>query len=281
MKKFIKLIKYDIKMGYISNIVKIALFEALIIGICLIGKNSILECVTVNNGGSIGDYICFVVGGPKHIINGDLNMYTIPVLWLLIQVMVAYNSGYYAVMDLHTYGQQVLIRSKSRNKWWISKCIWNVLTVLSMYLMIYLTIIIVALLSGAKVSMRLTPEIVTSVCNINMLNGKYLEELIILLIMPAVASISLSMLQMTVAIITSPIIGFIFSQSLVFLATIFEYKFLISNYGMLSHNKISCGSKIVLEQGIFLCISVFAISYIIGFSYFSRCNILPKNQEEV
>ena len=281
MKRFIKLIKYDIKMGSISNAVKIAIFEILCIGICLIGRNVMSEYEGQNVGVSIGDYVCFVLGGPKHIINGDLTTYTIPVLWLIIQVMIAYISGYYTVRDLHTYGQQILDSVRTRSKWWISKCIWNVVMVISMYLMIYATIVLVALLSGAKTSMQLTTEIVMSACNINMRNGTFFEEMIILLVMPMVASIALSMLQTTVALMTSPIIGFIFSQSIVFLSTIFEYKFLISNYGMLSHNKVSCGSNIVYSEGVIICLAVFVISYMIGYLYFSRCNILSKGQEEV
>ena len=281
MKKFIKLIKYDIKMGYISNLTKLAIFEILCICICAIGRNTISDCEINGIKASVGDYFCFVLGGPKHIMDNDLSTYVIPVLWLVIQVMIAYASGYYMVKDLHRYGQQVLIRSKSRNKWWISKCIWNILTVISMYLMVNITIITVAILSGAKMSMKLTPEIVMSVCNINMLNGTFKEEMIILLLMPVLVSVTLCMLQVAIAIITSPIIGFIVTQSIVFLSTIFEYKFLISNYGMLSHNRISCGSKIVYSDGIIICMAVFLVSWITGYLYFGRCNIISKGNEDV
>lgn len=279
MRRVLKLFKYDIKMGYMANAVKIAVFELLCIGICLIGKNAISDCEKGNMAAGIGDYVCFVFGGPKHIFSGDLSSYTIPVLWLCIPVMAAYISGYYATKDLHTYGQQVLIRSGSRVKWWLSKCVWNLITVLSLYVMGYATVVAVAVLSGAGMTMRLTPEIVTSVCNINMLNGNFFEETVILLIMPVIVSVALSMLQLTIAMITSPIIGFMFSQTIVFFSTIFEYKVLVSNYGMLSHNKITCGSDIVWQEGIIICVIVYVAAILVGMLYFSRCNILPKNNE--
>lgn len=183
------------------------------------------------------------------------------------------------VKDLHSYGQQILIRSNSRNKWWVSKCVWNIVTITSMYVILYGIIAIVAFLGGAKMTMRLTPDVVMQLCNINMLSGTHSEEMIILLLMPLIVSITISMMQITIAIIVSPIVGFVVSQSIVFLSTIFEYKWLISNYAMLSHNKISCGSKIVYRQGILICIGIYICSWIIGLMYFRRCNIFSKNQE--
>lgn len=280
MRRFLKLTKYDIKMGYIENLIKIIAFICIGLVISIIGMNTINKYVLEQNiTTTLGDYICFVVGGPKHLFGGDLTEYIIPVLWLIIQVMIAYISGYYMVKDLHSYGQQILIRSNYRNKWWVSKCVWNIVTITSMYVILYGIIAIVAFLGGAKMTMRLTPDVVMQLCNINMLSGTHSEEMIILLLMPLIVSITISMMQITIAIIVSPIVGFVVSQSIVFLSTIFEYKWLISNYAMLSHNKISCGSKIVYRQGILICIGIYICSWIIGLIYFRRCNILSKNQE--
>ena len=69
MRRLIKLIKYDIKMGYIGNAAKILIFGILCVGICIIGNNAISALENENIRASIGDYVCFVLGGPKHIFN--------------------------------------------------------------------------------------------------------------------------------------------------------------------------------------------------------------------
>ena len=275
-----KLALYDIRAGFRNNGIKLAVFTGLCIFICMMGVRTISGVIGRNDvNATVMDYICYMTGGPKHIPEGMLDVYVIPVLWLVLQVMIAYVTGYYAVTDLHTYGQQILIRSDSRYKWWFCKCIWNMVTVLVMYAIIYISSIVAAFCSGAEFKNRLTPEIVMSVCNIDMVGGNNQEIAFILLVMPVLTSLSLSMAQMTIALVTSPVIGFIVSQSIVFASTIYEYKFLIPNYGMLSHNKITCMSEIEYRDGIVICIAVFVISMAGGMMYFRRCNILPKNQE--
>ena len=275
-----KLVLYDIRAGFRSNLVKLTAFTVLCVFICIMGVRAISGVAeTQNLKPTIMDYICYMVGGPKHIPPAMLDIYVIPVLWLSLQVMIAYVAGYYAVTDLHTYGQQILIRSNSRLKWWLSKCIWNIVTVVFMYGIIYVTSFATAFFAGAEFKNRLTPEIGMSVCNINMVGGNTKEIAIILFLMPVFTSIALSMAQMTSALITSPIIGFIASQSIVFLSTIYEYKFLISNYAMLSHNKITCMSQIEYREGIVINLLVFGFAIVTGLLYFKRCNILPKNQE--
>lgn len=275
-----KLALYDIRAGFRNNRIKLAVFTGLCMFICMMGIRTISGVIERNDiNATVMDYICYMIGGPKHIPQGMLDLYVMPVLWLALQVMIAYVTGYYAVTDLHTYGQQVLIRSASRCKWWLCKCIWNMVTVLVMYAIIYSSSVAAAFCSGAVFMNRLTPEIALSVCNMDMAGGSNLETAFILLVMPVLTSLSLSMAQMTVALVTSPVIGFIASQSIVFASTIYEYKFLIPNYGMLSHNKITCMSGIEYQDGIVICIVVFVISLAAGMMYFRNCNILPKNQE--
>jgi hypothetical protein len=191
--------------------------------------------------------------------------------------LIAYIIGYYAMTDLDTYGKQILIRSGSRKKWWTSKCIWNGFNVIIMYFIIYAIAILSAIINNAKISNKLTYEIVSEACDIDMINGGINTNLIILFLMPVIMSLAMSMLQMTIALIFSPIIGFIVSQSIVFLSTIYEKKWLFTNYGMLSHNYVTCGSAIVYKEGIVICAGIYMVSAIVGFVYFSRSNILPKH----
>ncbi len=226
------------------------------------------------------DYICYFVGGPRHIPDKMYEMYMIPVLWIFLQVLIGYMVGYYAMTDIDTYGQQVLLRSGSRRKWWFSKCVWNSVTVIGLYVIIYGAAVLSGVIGGAGMKMKLTGEIVTSVCNVDTLGGTTRDHCIILLFMPMLVSLALSMMQMTITLISSPIIGFISTQSIVFLSTLFENKVLFSNYGMLTHNRVTCGSEIVWQQGIILCVGIYIVAAAFGMTYFVRYNILPKVNQE-
>lgn len=275
-----KLIRYDIKNGTRSNLIQVGLFVAVIIIISLIGAENIHHCEkSYQVKATVLDYICFMTGGPKHIPDKMYELYIIPVLWLLPQVLVAYIIGYYAMTDLDQYGSQILIRSGSRIKWWVSKCIWNGCTVICLYLITYAVTFVTAVMNGADIKWNLTPEVVMGACNITALNGTGRLYRLVLLVMPVITSVSLSIFQMMLALIFSPIIGFIASQSIVFLATIFEYRVLFVNYGMLSHYGITCGSGIVLREGIIICVLVYLVSVVTAGIYFNRCDILTKQSD--
>lgn len=276
-----KLIKYDIKSGTKSNIYKFCFLIGILVCIGLTAmKNLGVAEKSTGKSATILDYICYFTGGPKYIPKDMYQLYVIPVLWLVIYVMISYIVGYYAMTDLDTYGSQILIRSGSRIKWWISKCIWNMVTVVSAFFLIYISAIVAGFLGGANKSMHLTKEIVMISCNIDNPNGSNTTYIIILLIMPIVVAFAISMMQMTIALITSPIIGFIVTQSIVFLSTIFANKVLFVNYSMLSHSNVTCPSNIKWIEGVIISVIIYVISMIMGLIYFSKCNILPKNREE-
>ena len=59
----LKLIKYDLKIGFSNVFSKIMIFVGLIISINIIGTNSIANVCDANNiVPDVLDYICFIIG---------------------------------------------------------------------------------------------------------------------------------------------------------------------------------------------------------------------------
>lgn len=275
-----KIVKYDLKVGFNEVLWKIIIYVVIVALINIIGSNAIHNTASMYHvEPDVLDYVCFVIGGPRYIPSEMLSIYVIPVLWLIIQVMIAYTVGYYAITDLDRYGQQIVLRSSSRAKWWVGKVLWNVIMVSFMYFILYVVTFITAFTTGAKFDWLLTKDIVCNVCNLDMITGNKNEILVILFLMPVLVSITLCIIQMVCGLIFSPIIGFIASQSIVFLSTLYDFKWLISNYAMLSHNKVTCMSDIDYKEGFVLCLILFVAAVAGGMFYFMNCDILPKNQE--
>lgn len=277
MKKGI--IRYDLITGFRNNLSKIILFFVIITLINIIACTNIGDIEsTYGIKATVTDYLSVIIGGPKYIFEGALETYQIPVLWLLPQIMISYIVGYYAMTDIDKEGVQMLVRANTRRKWWISKCIWNGTMVIFLHFIIYGITIINALINGADMECELTFEVITNLCEIYSITGSKTEVMLTLILMPVLVSIALNMMQMTIALIFSPIVGFICSQSIVFLSTIITNKWLISNYGMLSHSKLTCMSDIVLKEGIIRCVVLYVIAAFVGNAYFRRYDVVVRGE---
>lgn len=68
--------------------------------------------------------------------------------WVFIQLYLAVVVGVYPVKDLHMAGQQILLKSGNRKAWWFGKVIWNILSVLGFYLVLYLSVTAVSIVTG-------------------------------------------------------------------------------------------------------------------------------------
>ncbi|MBQ3545122.1 MAG: hypothetical protein IJA34_09075 [Lachnospiraceae bacterium] len=277
MKKGI--IRYDLITGFRNNLSKIIVFFVMITLINIIACTNIGDIEsTYGIKATVTDYFCVIIGGPKYIFEGALETYQIPVLWLLPQIMISYIVGYYAMTDIDKEGVQMLVRANTRRKWWISKCIWNGTMIIFLYLVMYGVTFVNALANEAEMKYDFTQEVINNLCEIYSVTGSKTEVILTLIFMPLLVSITLNMMQMTIALIFSPIVGFICSQSIVFLSTIITNKWLISNYGMLSHSKLTCMSDIVLKEGIIRCVVLYAIAVFVGNVYFRRYDVVVRGE---
>lgn len=277
MKKGI--IRYDLITGFRNNFSKIIVFFVMITLINIIACTNIGDIEsTYGIKATVTDYFCVIIGGPKYIFEGTLETYQIPVLWLLPQIMISYIVGYYAMTDIDKEGVQMLVRANTRRKWWISKCIWNGTMIIFLYLVMYGVTFVNALANEAEMKYDFTQEVINNLCEIYSVTGSKTEVILTLIFMPLLVSITLNMMQMTIALIFSPIVGFICSQSIVFLSTIITNKWLISNYGMLSHSKLTCMSDIVLKEGIIRCVVLYAIAVFVGNAYFRRYDVVVRGE---
>lgn len=273
--KYTKLIKYDLKRGFSYNYKKYIFIFFIVFLNCIFTINSIQKFRFITSiEGTFIDYILYFFKGMEMFMPNSNDEYVLPVAWFFIQIMTAYIVAYYTIDDLDGYGQNILIRYKKRTKWWISKCIWNILSVISVYLVAYLGIFIACLIRKVEIGMIISKEFARSVSLIEFTNTPNSEILIALILLPLCVSITLSIMQMSLSIYINPMLSFIFNMLLLFLSTLFTKEWLIGNYSMIMRNTIVIDYGVKTRNGFIVCLVIIIVAFLLGAYGINRYDIL-------
>lgn len=188
---------YDIKNGILmqkKKFIPFILFASYIVIYVLVNSD--------NSKPTFGNFILLVFQGDKQFsMNNSNGVFQIPVLWLIFHMYISYLVGYYPFEELSGIGKLCIIKSKSRVKWWSHKCVWNVLTVVTCYGVLYASIAIGTAFVGKYTltpNMRIAYKLSDVIDNGVVINGK--EVLIWCVVMPMIVSIGVSLLQMAAAL---------------------------------------------------------------------------------
>lgn len=122
-----KLILHDLRSGILQNYKSFIPVVVLFLSACfIVYRVAITE--TFEEPGETArffDYLWYAFHGMGEYDPLSGERFTLPVFWLTIQLYIAYLVSHYPLKDLLSYGQQMLLRSKSRRDWWFSKCVCN------------------------------------------------------------------------------------------------------------------------------------------------------------
>lgn len=249
-----KLVKYDIKWGIVEKWKKylMMLLLALVISTIFI-KNCEYSYAKGKLETMPGyfDYIMNLLHGMKKNISNGKDEFKIPVEWMTFHLFIAFSIGNYLAEDLEKCGVNVIIRGGSRKKWIVSKIIWNILAVLSFYVIIYLGNFVLALINTGKIQLSLTQAVSGKFYEMN-LEANQVKYIVALIILPILSSFAISQMQMFLSLFVKPIISFLMVASLLILSAYTMSPYLIGNYSMLQR------SAIFMKEGIsiFTAVSV-------------------------
>ena len=128
-------------------------------------------------------------------------------------MFTAYITLYYPFDDLEESGQNILIRSGGRQLWWLSKCLWNLTSVVVFFLLAWGVMVLGCLITGNSLSMEISPEM-SKILVLDPDNYPSLPIHVIpqtFLLMPLVVA-AINLLQMTVSLFVKPLISFIINH---------------------------------------------------------------------
>ena len=281
----LKQVKQDlmqsISMEYIRYILAFIIILLLISEFCfkvhmysLVGKLSSYSF-------SVGDIFLNMFKGIKEFNPRDGNTFEMPTNYIFINMFLAFIVGNYPVKDLHGFGKNVLVRSKSRSLWWLSKCAWNVMIVFLFYAFMYGFSLAIGIVSD-NVNINPTIDISKAMAYMNIeqtpLHMQISACIIGLIILPICTSMALSMMQMTLTFITTPIISYLIIVTILVASAFYKSQFLIGNYFMMIRNGSYITNGINSVQGLIIDGIIFFISLTIGYLYFNRYDVMNGNE---
>jgi len=264
--------KYDIKMGFCKDWYKIFV----LIGAVLISCIALLYYADFNDLelGSF-DYLLYLTKAePPYDPELD-ERFQFPFTWFLLHLYLAWLIGRYPFSELYNnHGSSVLILGGSRRKWYISKLIWALFTVVSYYLVMFLTVLIFCAVCQIPITWKIQGVYDPQV--LSLIEPVSTQTLLAVLMLPILTSITVSALQLFLSALTSSVISF-FLIAVLFVASTYETTVLLfpncsqlSKYTIFSENGIGIAESYI-ALGIVLLGSVIA-----GLIHFQRQDILKK-----
>jgi len=260
--------KYDFKVGLLRDFYKYFVIAFIVLFACVdfyLKTNSIENIV-------FSDYIFHIFRGMKPYIKGE-SEFEIPILWFTVNLYLAYIIGKYPKEDLYKCGINVILKSRTRNKWWLSKTIWCVLSVIIYYIVIYITMIIFCVFAKVDFVLQIHKNKTSFLL---LFSDKENINLYAMFFLPIICSISISLFQLTIIFFTDVVYGFV-SVAIVLISSAYMYTpALVGNISMIERCEYFQYDGISVKLSYFICTVLAAVSIIIGGKYFKKYDILGK-----
>jgi len=126
--------------------------------------SSIIEHQKTENisNGTFMDYWIYLVDGCQAYKFDWYNSFVIPIRWICFITFLLIGVNNYMLSDLKGWGYQVLVHSKSRLNWWISKLMWSISYTLCYFFVSFCTVLIYCISRNVAVNFKPTLDIMKS-----------------------------------------------------------------------------------------------------------------------
>lgn len=278
--KFYKLLTYDLRNGFRLGMTKLFIVLLLVIAFCVdfyLQKRSVYFFDSVTPSGTWIDYLFYFLAGIKEYTPSLTDEFIFPAKWLLLHLFILYSTLYYPDRDLSSMGLNILVRTKGRVAWWVSKTIWNVCYVFACYLIIFLFVYLFGLVVNEPISLEITPMFINDLLRADSPFDTFSTNLVpIIILLPLLVSIALNLLQMTCSLFIKPIYSFGLMGVILLASSYIMHPLLIGNYAMPIRSEYIVENGFQALTGVILSGVIIGFSFIVGSIYFKRYDILNE-----
>lgn len=211
--------------------------------------------------------------------------FTLPVLWSFMQLGYMFFTIEYPTRDMNIFGQQIMVRSDSRIRWILSKCLWVIMNVFIYWAVGFLMICVFCVIKGIPVTLDLNgeipPSILFSSCDIYVSHYTAETMLIIMLIAPVLSSVAICLIQMLIAVMTNEILALSASVTILVWSMCIRTPLAIGNYAMMDRCSVFNSKGLSFDKGIILLVFIIIAAVTASLLLFKNKDILEaKNNGE-
>lgn len=270
--RFIKILAYDFKNGLKRTVWKQALMFGLVIVYCIsfcfrIRDYMMFHEINLWKEISItsSDVTLYCFGGMLRFVPENATAFHLPVMWLLFTTAICYLTLQYPYSDISHTGIQVIIRSGGKVRWWLSKCVWNTLTIIFCFVASHLAIFVFCTIVGIPISLSVDTVFSQGVYGLEDFGAPDGKSIIwFLYILPLIVCAAISILQMMLSLLIKPFIAF-FCICVLWISNVYFYSpYLIGNYAIPLRANIFGNGDLQYSFGTVICLLFYTIFIGIG-----------------
>ena len=229
---WLKLLRYDIRNGLVR-------WRYLTVPV-LFAVPCFYYWIQMQNAGCVGTWMDYLVGCFKGIFPVMyIEDFEFPILWFLVMAGCLFLNLDYPLNDLTDAGQQVIVRCRNKKGWFLSKCLWNLLSTALYIILGSLTALAFAIFSGGRASGHITCEVLQKALGIFCVTAPTVgQSLLVTVCLPYLTLAALNMLQMTLSLVMKPILSFLICICLLVASLFYSSPYFIGNGAMAARSGI-------------------------------------------
>ncbi len=272
-----KLLRHDLRCGLLRWRYPVAALAVVFSCLLFFNRMNIREVVP-----SWMDYVLASFQGSPPVDSGlPQDVLSLPYDWLLTVGACLFINLDYMLLDLTNNGQQVIVRSRSRRGWFLSKCAWNLAATALYLLLVGFVILMFTLITGGTLSPENTGDgylMTFGWAGFEPALFSPWETLLLGLGLPYLTLAALSILEMTLCLVVRPVISFFLCIAMLILAIYVDSPFVLGNGAMAAR------SSLIAETGqpplavALTCLAVIAVCMIAGSAIFKRSDVLGSKE---
>lgn len=227
---------------------------------------------------SIDDVLTSIFGGMM-IYDFTTNMpFNLPIAWLLMMALVLFLPLSYPLRDLSGFGLQVLVGTKNRLAWWLSKCIWLGLYSALVWLLALAISFTVSLVTSGSVDSGVSQDAASllSLDTWDYVSVPRSAGLAPFVISACMMTWALCVAQLTLSLWIRPVLSFTVGALTMFASAFFFIPFLPGQYLMAGRSNLLIKSGVDPLMGLALAALIGAVSYAVGAIRFSHMDLVGK-----
>lgn len=265
---WLKLFRYDIRSGLLR-------WRYLCVPV-LFWVPCFYNWIQISNAECVGTWMDYMIGCFKGLMPlASVEDFEFPILWFLVMAGCLFLNLDYPLNDLTDAGQQVIVRSVNKKGWFLSKCVWNLMSTALYVLLGALTALAFALINGGSAQLVNTPDVMIKALNIYTITTLTVgQTLMVAVVLPYLTLVTLNMLQMVLSLVMKPIFGFLICICMLVISLFYSSPYFIGNGAMAARSGIQMEGFVEPLPTALTCIGVMVLSIVVGIIRFDRMDHL-------